>query len=60
MDSLKVELFVAASAFEGAIEAGTLFQESAKAAGIEIALNRSPDDGYWSNVWLVKPFCASY
>jgi peptide/nickel transport system substrate-binding protein len=60
MDSISVELFVAASAFEGAIEAGTLFQESAKAAGIEIKLNRAPDDGYWSNVWLVKPFSASY
>ena len=21
---------------------------------------REPDDGYWSNVWLVKPWVASY
>ncbi|MDH3666965.1 MAG: ABC transporter substrate-binding protein [Paracoccaceae bacterium] len=60
MDSLEVELFVADTAFEGAVEAGALFQESAKAAGITINLNRAPDDGYWSNIWLVKPFSASY
>ncbi len=60
MDSLTVELYVASSAFEGAIEAGSLFQETASQAGIEIKLNRAPDDGYWSNVWLKQPFSASY
>jgi len=60
MDTLSVELYVANTAFEGAVEAGSLFQESARKAGIEITLNRAPDDGYWSNVWLVKPFSASY
>jgi len=60
LDNLSVELFVASSAFEGAVEAGSLFQESARKAGIEISLNRAPNDGYWSNVWLVKPFSASY
>ena len=60
LDKLSVELYVANSAFEGAVEAGSLFQQSARAAGIEITLNRAPDDGYWSNIWLVKPFTASY
>ena len=33
-----------------------LFAEQAKAAGIDIKVVREPNDGYWSNVWLVKPF----
>ena len=60
LDKLSVEFYVAETAFGGATEASVLFQESAKAAGIEINLNRAPDDGYWSNVWLVQPFSASY
>ncbi len=60
MESLSVELYVASSAFEGAVEAGSLYQETARQSGIEIKLNRAPDDGYWSNVWLKQPFCASY
>jgi peptide/nickel transport system substrate-binding protein len=60
METLKIDLYVANSAFEGAVEAGSLFQESARKAGIEINLIRAPEDGYWSNIWLVKPFTASY
>ncbi len=60
MDSLSVQLHVADTAFEGAVDAGQLFAESAKAAGITIEVVREPNDGYWSNVWLVKPFSASY
>ncbi len=60
LDKLEVELYVADTAFEGAVSAGSLYQESAREAGIEIKLNRAPDDGYWSNVWLVQPFSASY
>ncbi|MBO0344150.1 ABC transporter substrate-binding protein [Roseibium sp. CAU 1637] len=48
------------AAFPGAVDAAVLFQESAKKAGIEIDVKREPADGYWSNVWNVKPFCASY
>ncbi len=60
MDSLTVPLSVADAAFEGAGDAGALFQASAKKAGIEIDLIREPNDGYWSNVWMTKPFCACY
>lgn len=60
MDSLKVELSAADAAFEGAVDTAVLFQESAARAGIEITVRREPNDGYWSNVWLKKPFCFSY
>lgn len=48
------------AAFAGAVDASVLYQESAKKAGIQIEVKREPDDGYWTNVWNVKPFCASY
>ncbi len=47
-------------AFPGAVEAAVLFQESAAKAGITIDIRREPGDGYWSDVWNVQPFYASY
>lgn len=47
-------------AFPGAVDTATLFQVSAAKAGIKLDVVREPSDGYWSNVWNVKPFCASY
>ncbi len=55
-----VLLRTAEAAFPGAVDAAVLFQESAKKAGIEIDVKREPDDGYWTNVWNVQPFSASY
>ncbi len=60
LTSLKVDLSVADAAFNGAVDAAVLYQESAKAAGIDINVVREPDDGYWDKVWLIKPWCASY
>ncbi|MCA1404583.1 ABC transporter substrate-binding protein [Ensifer sp. IC3342] len=48
------------AAFPGAVDAAVLFQESARKAGIELEIRREPEDGYWTNVWNVQPFCASY
>jgi len=48
------------AAFPGAVDAALLFQQSAEKAGIKIDVKREPSDGYWSEVWNVKPFCASY
>jgi len=59
-DGSPIELIVADGAFPGAVDAAALFQASAKAAGIPLDIKRVPDDGYWSDVWNVKPFCASY
>ena len=60
LSSLKVDLSTADAAFNGAIDAAVLYKEHAKAAGIDINVIREPDDGYWDNVWLKKPWCASY
>ncbi len=55
-----VLLRTAGTAFSGAVDAAQLFQQSAAKAGIELEVKREPDDGYWSEVWNNKPFCASY
>ena len=60
MENLSVNLSVADAAFNGAVDAGVLYQQHAKAAGISINVVREPNDGYWDNVWLKKPWCASY
>ena len=60
LDSLDIDLSASNAAFEGAVDAAQLFQASASAAGININVIQEPADGYWSNVWLKKPFCACY
>ena len=60
LDSLKVDLSTADAAFAGAIDAAVLYKDSAAKAGIDINVVREPDDGYWDNVWMKKPWCMSY
>ncbi|MEO1397447.1 MAG: ABC transporter substrate-binding protein [Pseudomonadota bacterium] len=55
-----IKLSVADAAFAGAVDAGQLIAASAKQAGIEIEVVREPNDGYWSNVWNKKGWCACY
>ncbi len=54
--SLDVSLSAADSVLPGAVDMCVLYSEHAKAAGINIKVKREPNDGYWSDVWLKKPF----
>lgn len=60
MDSLQVELSASEGIWTGALDAIVLYREHAARAGIDLKVNRVPNDGYWSNVWLKHPWCASY
>jgi len=60
LSSLKVSLSAADAAFPGAVDAAVLYQNSAKQSGIELNVLREPNDGYWSDVWMKKPFTAVY
>jgi len=60
MDSLNVDLSASNAAFNGAVDAAQLVQASAQGAGVRINIVQEPADGYWSNVWLKKPWCLSY
>lgn len=57
MEGQTVTLRTAESITTGAVDAAILYSEHAKAAGIDIKVSREPNDGYWSDVWLVKPWC---
>jgi peptide/nickel transport system substrate-binding protein len=55
-----IQLSASDAAFAGAVDAAQLISASAKEAGIEIEVVREPSDGYWSNVWNKKAWCACY
>lgn len=59
-EGLKVDLHAADSAFQGAVDAATLFSEHASRAGINVNVIREPNDGYWSSVWTKKPFVMCF
>ncbi|MGE0239084.1 MAG: ABC transporter substrate-binding protein [Parvibaculaceae bacterium] len=60
LSELKVDLSAADAAFNGAVDTALLYREQALKAGIDINVVREADDGYWSNVWLKKPFVMCY
>ena len=60
MENLKVDLSASDAAFSGGVDAAILMSEHAKAAGIEINVVREPNDSYWDNVWLKKPWSLCY
>jgi peptide/nickel transport system substrate-binding protein len=55
-----IQLSASDAAFAGAVDAAQLLAASAKEAGIDVEVVREPKDGYWSNVWNKKPWCACY
>jgi peptide/nickel transport system substrate-binding protein len=60
LDSLTVDFSAADAAFAGAVDGAVLMKEHAAPAGIDINILREPNDGYWSNVWMKKPWVACY
>ncbi len=60
LDGLRVDLHIAETVLRGAVDMAVLYAEAARAAGIDINVVREPDDGYWSDIWLKKPFVGSY
>src|SRR6056297_303525 len=50
-DSVDIELLAADAAFAGAVDAATLYQNSAKGTGLNITPVRVPNDGYWTDTW---------
>jgi hypothetical protein len=59
-DSLQVDLSAADAAFVGAVDTALLFKERAAKGGIDVNVVRVPDDGYWTDVWLKRPFVMCF
>ncbi|MGE0006630.1 MAG: ABC transporter substrate-binding protein [Parvibaculaceae bacterium] len=60
LSNLAIDLSAADGAFAGAVDMALLFQQSAQAAGIAVNVVKEPDDGYWENIWMKKPFYMSW
>ena len=52
------KLHTADMAFQGAVDAATVYKENAANAGINIEVMRVSNDGYWNDIWMKKPWCA--
>lgn len=59
LEGLKIQLSAADTVITGAVDMATLYAEMAKKIGVEITVKREPNDSYWSDVWLKKPFCMA-
>jgi peptide/nickel transport system substrate-binding protein len=60
MEGVTLDLSTSDAAFAGAVDAALLMKDTAAKAGLNINVVREPKDGYWSNVWNKKPWCACY
>ncbi|MFT7674092.1 MAG: peptide/nickel transport system substrate-binding protein [Gammaproteobacteria bacterium] len=60
MEGVEVDLGTSEAAFAGAVDAALLIKDSAAKSGINVKVVREPKDGYWSNVWNKKSWCACY
>ena len=56
MEGLKCAMVTADMVYSGAVDLCVLYAEQAKAAGIDMKVDRRPNDGFWSEVWMVEPF----
>ncbi len=56
LDSLQVQLSTSEAAGANAVDMAVLFKQGASKSGIDVGVVRESADGYWSNVWLKKPF----
>ena len=59
-DSIDLTVAAADAAYAGAVDASVLLREHLAPSGINLNINRVPNDGYWSDVWMKEPFCACY
>ena len=60
LDSLDLTFQVSDASFSGAVDSAAMMQESAKSAGLNIAIKKEPSDGYWSDVWRKSDFMSTY
>ncbi len=60
MDTFSPTIHPANVAFEGCVDAAVLYKEHAAKANINLKVEVAPNDGYWSNTWMKKPFSAAY
>jgi len=59
-DGIDLTLYTSTHSAAPMLEMATVMKEKAVPAGIRIEIEVMPEAGYWSDVWLKKPFCTVY
>ena len=59
-EGVKIDLSASNTSYGGAMDAAQLFQQHWAKIGVNLNIVQEPQDGYWNNVWNVKPFCTCY
>ena len=59
MDGHQFTLVSSLAVGDVSVDSAMLYQEHAKKAGINIEIVRAPNDGYWQDVWIKKPWVSS-
>jgi len=60
LSGARIDYYASDEAYNGAVDYGLIMKENLAPLGIDLNVVRAPNDGYWSNIWNVKPFVASY
>ncbi|MBT4287028.1 MAG: hypothetical protein HOD92_06790 [Deltaproteobacteria bacterium] len=60
LSRLSLDLSTADSAYSGAVDTAVLMKESAAKANVDINVVQEANDGYWSNIWMKKPWSIAY
>lgn len=60
LEGYAFKLHTSDAAFGGAVDSAVLIKESASKSGFNIDVVKEPADGYWSNVWMKKPWCFCF
>jgi peptide/nickel transport system substrate-binding protein len=55
-DGITIELDTSTTGGGAMVPMATVMKEKAAPAGINIEIINNPETGYWSDVWLIKPF----
>lgn len=59
-EGITIDYSASDEAYPGAVDYAVLMKETLRPIGIDVNVVREPNDGYWSSVWNIKPFCAVY
>ena len=58
-DGIDLTLYTSTSVAAMA-EMAVVFKENAAPAGIRVKIQREPEENYWTDVWMVKPFTTAW
>ncbi len=59
LENQQIDLYTSSVTGAGSIPSVEVLQETAKAGGINLNLNKVPADSYWTNAWMQKPLCTT-